>query len=378
MVKRPIYLDYNATTPIDPKVYEEMLPFLREEFGNPSSGHFFGRSPKEEIFKARERVASLINASSDEIIFTSGGTESNNMVLKGVVRACDTRSVHVITSAIEHPSVLNPVLYMSELGVEVTVVRVDGFAMVDPEDIKKAIRRETRLVSIMLANNEVGTIQPISEIAKICKEHGILLHTDAAQAVGKIEVDVRQLGVDYLTIAGHKLYAPKGIGALFVRDGVELQPLLHGASQERGMRPGTENVAFSVALGKAAQICQECLRDKEHLLIKELRDMLEQGIREIVPNLVINGHPEHRLPNTSSISIPGRLGAEVLKLVEEVFVASTGAACHDRSQGISHVLSAMGLARDVAMGTMRLSLGRFTTRPEIETAIDAIRQALLK
>jgi len=360
-----IYLDHNATTMIDPEVMRKMDQ-IRDIFGNPSSSHILGKEAKEILEEARKKVADLIGCKSHEIIFTSGGTESNNMVIKGMVDLKDPEKNHIIISAIEHPSILNPVIYLMELGVQASIVKVNKDCLIDPDDVRKEIRPNTRLISIMLANNETGTIQPIKEIAKIGKEYGIPVHTDAAQAIGKIPVDVNELGVDLLTIAGHKLYAPKGIGALFIRDGIEINPLLHGGGQERGIRSGTENVIMSAALGEACGVAKERLRE-DVVRIKMLRDRFETLLFKNIDGLVLNGHPEKRLPNTTNISVPGISGEEILRNVPRI-IASTGAACHSGKNRISHVLSAMGVPEDVAIGALRFSLGRSNTEDQIEEA----------
>ncbi len=368
--KTIIYLDHNATTMIDPEVAREMEPYIRENFGNPSSSHILGVEARKAIERAREQVADLINAKASEIVFTSGGTESNNWVIKGVVDLSEPKKNHIIISSIEHPSVLNPALYLMQLGVEVSVVKVDSKCLVDPEDIKKEIRHNTKLISIMLANNETGTIQPIKEIAQIGRQYGIPVHTDAAQAVGKIHVDVNELGVDFLSIAGHKLYAPKGIGALFIKKGRNITPLLHGGGQEAGRRSGTENVIMAVGLGAACKIAKDRL-ERDISYIKGLRDKFEKLLFENIDGIVLNGDPEKRLPNTSNVAIPGISGQEVLKSIPEI-IASTGAACHEGKDNISHVLSAMGVPREVAIGAMRFSLGRSNTEDQIERAADLV------
>ncbi len=365
-----IYLDHNATTPVAPEVAEAMGPYITERFGNPSSNYQFGIEAREAVEKAREKVASLIGARRDNIIFTSGGTESNNMVLKGIVDPRFPKQTHIITCAVEHPAILNPCIYLMELGVEVTVLPVDRFGRVDPDDVKNAITPDTKLISIMLANNETGTLQPVREICSIAHEHEVAVHTDAAQAVGKIVVNVEELGVDFLSIAGHKLYGPKGIGALYIREGKTISPLIHGASQEKGLRPGTENVILSVGLGAACELCRQRL-PTDMASMSELRDRLQEILFSSVEGLVLNGHPEERLPNTLNVSVPGVQGAYILEGVPRL-MASTGAACHEHSVKISHVLSAMGVPEDVAIGALRLTAGRSNTIEQIEEAADLL------
>ncbi|MDO8567219.1 MAG: aminotransferase class V-fold PLP-dependent enzyme, partial [Dehalococcoidales bacterium] len=326
---KPIYLDYNATTPIDHAVQEAMLPYLVEYFGNPSTTHAYGLPVKEAIERARQQVASLIGATPEEIIFTSGGSESDNHAIVGTALANSHRGKHIITMRIEHPAVLNTCRYLEErLGFKVTYVSVDKYGLVDPADIRRAITGETVLITIMHANNEVGTIEPIAEIGEIAREREILFHTDAAQSCGKVKVDVNELKVDLLTIAGHKLYAPKGIGALFIRRGVQIDSLIHGAGQENGRRAGTENVPYIVGLGTACEIARQELTEYG-AKVKDLRDKLHsrivQGLGE--KSVHLNGHPERRLPNTLNISIRSIVGDELLSRMPEL-AASTGAACH--------------------------------------------------
>lgn len=370
---KPIYLDYNATTPIDPSVKEAMLPYLEEEFGNPSSSYAYGQRAKEAVECAREQVAALIGATPGEIIFTSGGSESDNHAIIGTALANGQKGRHIITSRIEHPAVLNTCRYLEDrLGFKVTYLPVDGYGLVDPDNVRNAIKRDTILVTIMHANNEMGTIEPIAEIGKIAEELGILFHTDAAQSCGKIEVDVNRLHVDLLTLAGHKLYAPKGIGALFIRDGIRLDSLIHGAGQERGRRAGTENIPYIVGLGAACQIAKNGLLNyqKEVTLLRDrLHAKIKSGLGK--ETLRLNGHPEQRLPNTLNISIWGVLGEELLRQIPEI-AAATGAACHAGSTEPSNVLLEMGLSRELALGALRLTLGRWSTCQEIDTAGDLI------
>ncbi len=369
-----IYLDYNATTPVAPEVFNAMLPYLKEKFGNPSSGYTYGLEAKQAVENARSQIASLIGSTPGEIYFTSGGSESNNWALKGSFFKED-RKAHIIISAVEHPSIKNPALFLKRYGADVTVIPVDETGMVQIKEIKKAIRPDTILVSIMHSNNEVGTIQPIKEISKITKEAGVLLHTDAAQSTGKVPIDIKDLGVDLLSIAGHKLYAPKGIGALFISKDVFIEPLIHGASQESGLRAGTENVALAIALGEAARIAQENL-EEDTKRIKTLRDKLWEILSSNIEGVYLNGHPEKRLPNTLNVSFEGHVGAEILEQLPWL-CASTGSACHDPKKA-SDVLLAMGLDIKRASGAIRFSLGRYTTIEDVEKVGRAIISLLKK
>lgn len=366
---KPIYLDYNATTPIDPAVVKAMFPFFKEHFGNPSSSHIYGKSAKEAVIHAREQVAKLINSEPDEILFTSGGTESDNHAIIGTALANMEKGKHIITSQIEHPAVLETLQYLQErFGFKITYLPVDSYGLVDPSDVERAITKQTVLITIMHANNEVGTIEPIEEIGKIAKQKDTTFHSDAAQSCGKITVDVDKLDVDLLAIAGHKLYAPKGIGALYIRNGTKLDKFLHGAGQEQGRRAGTENVPYIVGLGCACEIALDKLPTFNQSIGK-LRDRLQSNIVEGLGKgkVKLNGHPEKRLPNTLNISITGKVGEEILAQIPEI-AASTGSACHAGSTNPSAVLLAMGLSREQALGALRLSLGRWTTQREIDEA----------
>ncbi|WP_457755465.1 cysteine desulfurase family protein [Thermodesulfatator indicus] len=373
-MKQIIYLDYNATAPVLPEVREVVDFYLVEAFGNPSCSHKVGQVAKKGLEEARKNVASLIEANPQEIIFLSGGTEANNLAILGMALAQEKKK-HVITSQIEHPSVLNPMIKLLEMGFDVSFLPVDSQGYVDPDELKKALRPDTFLVSIMLVNNEVGTIQPVAEIGHICRERDIVFHTDAAQAVGKLPVSVKEINCDLMTIAGHKMYAPKGIGALFIREGISLRPLMHGASQEKGLRPGTEPVALACGLGKAASIAKKDLI-AEGAREKILREKLYQGLKDIYPRLVLHGDPERTISNTLSISFPGLSASQILANLPEI-CASTGAACHNKAQAISHVLSAMGVSKEVALGTMRLSLGRGTSDQDISRAISLFKRVLV-
>ena len=364
---RPIYLDYNASTPIDPRVAAVMRPFLDGPFANPSATHPGGRAARALLQRARGQVADLLGAGSDEIVFTSGGSEADNHALTGVFFALRERGDHIVTSAVEHPAILEPARFLERLGARITIVPVDRTGRVDPDDVRRAITPRTILVSVMHANNEVGTIQPIAEIAEIAHRKGVLVHTDAAQSVGKIPTRVDDLGVDLLTIAGHKLYAPKGVGALYVRRDVALEPLIHGAGHEAGRRAGTESILLTAALGEASELATD-LRPLEE--IRRLRDRLWEGLRSrFGDGVVFNGHPTESLPNTVNVSFVGRIGADILAALDGV-EASTGAACHADSVELSPVLRAMGVPPLVGMGAVRLSLGRMTTEAEVAEVLD--------
>jgi cysteine desulfurase len=366
---RPIYLDYNASTPIDPRVAAVMRPLLEGPYENPSATHSGGRTARGLLDRARAQIADFLGCGPDEIVFTSGGSESDNLALMGVFLALRKRGDHIVTTAVEHPAILEPARFLERLGARVTVIPVDRTGRIDPEDVRRAITQLTILVSVMLANNEVGTIEPVAEVAAIAHEHDVLVHTDAAQAVGKIPTRVDELGVDLLTIAGHKLYAPKGVGALYVRRGVTLEPPIHGAGHEAGRRAGTESVLLAAALGEACELAAD-LRPLEET--RRLRDLLWDGLRaRFGDGVVLNGHPTERLPNTLNVSFVGRVGADILVALDGV-AASTGAACHADSVELSPVLRAMGVPPVVGMGAVRLSLGRMTTEAEIDDVLDRL------
>lgn len=371
----PIYLDYNATTPIDPRVAEAMLPFIYQHFGNPSSSHIFGVTARKGVEKARNQLAEMLQCQVDEVIFTSGGTESNNYAIKGVAGAYWHKGNHIITSSVEHPAVVEVCQYLEEQGYEVTYLPVDAFGLVDPQQVEEAITPQTILVSVMHANNEVGTVEPIAEIAEIAHRHGVLVHADCAQSVGKIPVQVDELGVDLLSIAGHKLYAPKGIGALYIRAGVKLEKLIHGANHERNWRAGTENVIEIVGLGEACELIDQNL-STYHAHMQKMRDRLESGLKENFRNIRINGHPEKRLPNTSSVSFKGLEADRILLEIKDV-AASAGAACHSDRVEVSSVLEAMQVPLEYAMGTVRFSVGRYTTAEEIDQALEEITRVVV-
>jgi cysteine desulfurase len=374
-MERPIYLDYNATTPIAPEVLDAMLPFLQEQFGNPSSSHAYGAAAHEGMDRARRQVASLIGCAPDEIVFTGAGSEANNLAIKGVAFAQRGHGDHIVTSAVEHPAVLETCRYLvTRFGYRMTVLPVDGHGLVDPDDVARAIDSGTVLITIMHANNEVGTLQPISEITRIARDRGVAFHTDAAQSVGKVDANVDTLGVDLLTIVGHKLYAPKGIGALYVRNGTILDSLVHGAGHEGGRRAGTENVPYMVALGAACELAGQRLASGDADRIRGLRDRLYMLLQDALPGLALNGHPERRLPNTLNVSFSGLDGEELLARTPTI-AASTGSACHAGRTEPSGVLLAMGIDRDRALGAVRLSLGHPTTADAVDTAATALIQS---
>lgn len=371
----PIYLDYNGTTPHDPAVIEAMRPFLETAFGNPSSSHWYGEKPKQAVEKARQQVAALINCRPSEVFFTSGGTESNNHAIIGMAQAQKRKGRHIITSAFEHPAVFEVCHHLKHQGFDTSFVKVDQQGMVDPKAVEQAIGKETVLITIMHANNEVGTVQPISKIAQIAKSRGIVMHTDAAQSLGKVPVDVDHLGVDLLSVAGHKLYAPKGIGALYVRNGIRLEKYCHGAGQEGGWRAGTENVLEIVGLGKACEIAYtDLVENMTHM--KAMRDRLHRGITQSLKDVRLNGHSDHRLPNTVSLAFRGLEATHILERIGSQVAASPGAACHSDTISISHVLEAMQVPLEWAKGTVRFSVGRSTCAQEIDRAIGVIVQAV--
>jgi cysteine desulfurase len=370
---RRIYLDYNASTPIDPAVAAVMMPFLADHFGNPSSDHWAAAPAKAALEKARGQIAALLGCENDEVVFTSGGSEANNLALKGVYFARRDIGDDVITTRIEHPAIIEPCRFLERLGARITYLPVDRFGRVDPDDLRRAITPRTILISIMHANNEVGTIQPIEECARIAREHGVLFHTDAAQSAGKIATDVNGLGVDLLSIAGHKLYAPKGVGVLFVRRGVRLEPLIHGAGHESGRRAGTESAMLAIGLGKACDLARD-LTSMDR--VRVLRDHFWHELQSRFGNrIALNGHPADRLPNTLNVSFINCVGTEILKGLDGV-AASTGSACHAGRVELSPVLEAMGVTPEVGMGAIRFSLGRGTTDEEIEAVVERLNGAI--
>jgi len=370
-----LYFDYNATTPVANPVRMAVALAMERDWGNPGSAHGMGERAREALHVARAEVAALLGARPEEIVFTSGGTESNNTVLLGIVPGLADRGRHVVTTAIEHPSVLNPAIRLMELGYDVTFVNPDRTGVVQADSVARAMRPGTVLVSVMLANNETGAIQPVGEIARIARERGATVHTDAAQAVGKIPVNVAELGVDYLAVAGHKLYAPKGIGCLYIRRGAPFAPIFWGGGQEMGRRPGTEPVPLAVGLGAACRLVRDGL-DEEGKRLERLREIMFSGLSGLGVPVVRHGPVGGTIPNTLSVGFPGLVGSEILSRSLPL-MASTGAACHDRSVSISHVLSAMGVERDAALGTVRLSMGRWTTEEDVHKAVEAIGRGVM-
>lgn len=364
-----IYLDYNASTPIDPDVAAAMRPFLEAHYGNPSSAHWAATEAKAALQEARGRVAGLLGCRSDEVVFTSGGSEANNLALKGVFFALRDKGDHIVTTRIEHPAIIEPCRFLERLGARVTYLPVDRTGRIDPDDLRAAITPRTILVSVMHANNEVGTVQPVEACARIAHEHGALFHTDAAQSVGKIPTNVDALGVDFLTVAGHKLYAPKGVGALFIRRGVTIEPLIHGAGHEGGRRAGTESALLAVGLGKACELA----RDPTGMDgVRALRDRFWEKLQRLFGHrVVLNGHPTDRLPNTLNVAFVGMVGADLLSRLDGV-AASTGSACHTGRIELSPVLEAMGVPPEAGMGAIRFSLGRGTTADEIDAVVDRL------
>jgi cysteine desulfurase len=372
-----IYLDNNATTPLDTAVSEKMSQFIKEHFGNPSSLYPIGRKVKDIITEAREDIAKAIGAVRTEIIFTSSGTEADNFAIRGVLDALPKKN-EIITSAIEHPAIMNTADYLEKKGVKVTYVPVDEYGTVDLDFLKKAITPQTALISIMLANNEIGTIQPIEKISKIAKERGVLVHTDAVQAFGKIDVNVNKLGVDLLSISAHKIYGPKGVGALYIRKGTDIWPLIYGGYQEREMRAGTENTIGIVGFGEAVRVMTE-RRDKDKKRIAKLAEQLKRGIEEKIPKAKFNGHEINRMKGTLNFSFYG-LEAEAILLAlatKEIYV-STGSACSEGAEEVSHVLEAIGLRPEVARSSIRISLGRFNTEEDVKTVLEELPEIVKK
>jgi cysteine desulfurase len=372
----PIYLDYNATTPIDPLVTGEMMPYLSVYFGNPSSTHSYAQVTRAAVQRAREQVAEMLTCEPDELVFTGSGSEADTLAIRGVALARSAEKDHIITQVTEHPAVLKACDALQRLyGWRVTYLPVDSEGCVDPAQVEAAIDDRTALVTIMLANNETGTLQPIADITRIAHRYGALMHTDAAQAIGKVSVNVRELDVDLLTVVGHKFYAPKGIGALYVRRGVQLEPTIYGGGQEMGRRAGTENIAFIVALGIAAQLVVQQMNE-DRTRIGQLRDLLQQRLEQALPGRVhLNGHVRQRLPNTLNVSIEGIVGEDLLAAIPEI-ASSTGSACHEGSTDPSPVLMAMGKTRAHALAALRLTLGRWSTQQEMEQAAHLLVQRI--
>ena len=369
-----VYLDYNATTPIDPRVFEAMIPYMKQEFGNPSSIHSYGMAGKAALDNSREQIAELLGAGPREIVFTSCGSESNNLAIKGIAFQLREKGNHLITTQVEHASVLETFRFLESQGFNSTYLSVDKYGLIDLEELREAITDDTILVSVMFANNETGVLMPIQEIAELVKEKRVIFHTDAIQAVGKIDINLKNLPVDLLSISGHKLYGPKGVGALLIRDGVKFGPLIHGGGQERGKRSGTENVAGIVGLGKACEIFKQDAGYKmQDARIKDLRDELYEGISERISGFKLNGHHEKRLSNTLNLSFEGVEGESlVMNLDLEGIAVSTGSACSEGNVEPSHVLLAMGLSKEQAVSSVRFSLGRFTEKEDINRVIDVL------
>lgn len=366
----PIYLDYNATTPLLPEVVDAMLPFLREHFGNPSSGHVYGSRTRLAVARAREQVATLLGCDPDEVIFTSGGTEANNLAIRGVVEALEGKRQRIVTTVIEHPATSRPCGWLERYGHVVERLSVDAGGRARLDQARSAIDDQTALVTVMHSNNETGVLQPVAELATLAHANGAIVHTDAAQSVGKVTVRVRELDVHLLSVAGHKLYAPKGIGALYVKRGTPIVPFALGAGHEHGLRPGTENVASIVGLGAACEAVGQDL-DAASARMRALRDELWRRLAEGVPSIALNGHPELRLPNTLSVRFPNASGSAVLTGAVDV-AASTGSACHEGHESASAVVLAMGVAPEDALGSVRLTLGRSTTPQDVARASDAL------
>ena len=371
-----VYLDHNATTPVDPQVLDAMLPYFSSDFGNAASIHTVGQRARAAVETAREQVAALLGARPQEIVFTSGGTESDNHAIFGVVRNAPGATKHIITTAIEHEAVLNTCQALQKEGVDITYLPVDANGLADPEALRDAIRPQTCLITVMHANNELGAVQPLEAIGRIAAQNDIYFHTDAVQSAGKLPVDVERLGVDLLSLSGHKFYAPKGIGALYIRGGTRLKQLLYGGHHQRGFRPGTENVPGIVGLGKAAELARQALA-QDAARIAALRDALEQGLVARVPHARINAAAAPRTPNTTNITFPGIEGeALIIALDMKGISCSTGAACSSGAVEPSHVLTAIGLAPDAARASIRFSLGRHTTQAEVDYTVEAVPAAV--
>jgi len=369
---RSVYLDHSATTPVRPEVLAAMLPYFGDKFGNPSSIHSWGRQARTAVDSAREQVASIIGATASEIVFTSGGTESDNLAIRGVAKSMQTKGKHLITSQIEHHAVINTFESLAKDGYEVTYLPCDKYGLIDPDDVRKSIRKDTILISIIHGHNEVGTIEPIEEIGRIAKEHGILFHSDAVQSLGKIPVKVDAMGVDLLTISSHKIYGPKGVGALYVRKGTRIRPQVTGGIHEKGLRAGTENVPGIVGFGAACALAEEEMPEESKRL-QALRDKLINGILSNIPDTVLNGHPEKRLPHNVNVSVKYVEGEAMLLNMDLLGIgASSGSACTSGSLEPSHVLLAMGIPHELAHGSLRLTLGKSNTGEDIEYVLEAL------
>ncbi len=378
MEAKRIYLDYAATTPTEPEVLEAMKPYFSEKFGNPSSMHSFGREGKAAIESVREKLAQFLGSSAEEIVFTSGGTEADNFALEGIAFANEKRGNHIITTMIEHHAITEPAKFLEKRGFKVTYIKPDKYGIIDPEDVKKAITAKTILVSVMHANNEIGTIEPIAEIGKIVREKGIYFHTDAVQTVAHAPLNVNNLNVDLLCLSAHKFYGPKGVGALYIRKGTRMIPFLHGGDQERKRRASTENVPGIVGLGKAIEIAEREMKDEERRLIL-LRDKLIKGILEKIPESQLNGHPTLRLPNNVNVSIKYVEGESMLLNLDLMGIAvSTGSACSSASLEPSHVLLSIGLSHDIAHGSLRFTLGKYTKEEDIDYVLKVLPEIVLK
>mgnify|MGYP000883449483 FL=1 len=375
--KKTIYMDNSATTPVRKEVVEEMLPYMTENFGNPSSIYEIGKISKHAIDKARKKVADALGAEENEIYFTSGGTESDNWAIKGIAFANRNKGKHIITSSIEHHAVLHTCAWLEGQGFEVTYLPVDKYGMVSPEEVKKAIRDDTILISIMLANNEIGTIQPVEEIGKIAKENRIYFHTDAVQAIGHIPIDVNKMNIDLLSLSGHKFEGPKGCGALYIRKGTKIDTLLHGGAQERKRRAGTENVPAIVGLGKAIELATAEIEESNKTLL-ELRERLVKGLLKI-PKAHLNGHPTKRLANNVNVTFEYIEGESLLLLLNAKGIfASTGSACNSSSLEPSHVLTACGVPHEIVHGSLRLSLGRMNSEQDVDRILEAVPEIVQK
>ncbi|HKL11418.1 MAG TPA: cysteine desulfurase NifS [Clostridia bacterium] len=378
VLKRNVYLDYSATTPVKKEVFEAMVPFYTENFGNPSSIYRYGREAKSVVDKSREIIAETINASTNEIFFCAGGSEADNWALKGVAEANAEKGKHIITSKIEHHAILHSCEYLETRGFEVTYLDVDEYGMIDLQNLKKAIRKDTILISIMYVNNEVGTVQPIAEIGKIARENSIYFHTDAVQSYGHIKMDVEKLGVDLMTVSSHKIYGPKGVGALYIRKGTKINQFIHGGAQERSMRAGTENLAAIAGFGKAASIADETLDEHRSRLIA-LRDKMIHDISSRISHVKLNGHPSERHPGNVNFCFEFIEGESLLLLLDnQGIAASSGSACTSGSLDPSHVLMALGLPHEIAHGSLRLTIGDFTTEEDVDYTVEKLVEIVEK